>query len=418
MRAEPAHVPRPPSAVCAHVPRPPSALYDATTRIWDAVVIGAGPAGAVAARQLVRGGAAVLLVERAVFPRDKVCGCCLNRRSLAALAAIGLGDLPDRCGAVPLNSFHWSAGRSHVTLPLPGGAALSRRTLDAALAREAAACGAALFFGTSAVVGDVDGDARCVRLAAAGGEGIIRARVVLAACGLTSRHVYGAAPIRLVERRSSRIGAAVRLERAPADYRAGTTYMACGPAGYAGLVRLEDGRLDVAAALDPAAVRSQGGLGAAVEAIVHSAGFPRIEGLATAAWRGTPPLTRRAIPIAAERLLLIGDAAGYVEPFTGEGIAWALEGGIAAAGIAQRAIGQWAPECARSWTRAHRRIVTGRQRICRAMSLMLRSPRATRAVIQALRFMPAAASPVLHRLNRGQKKAGARVVGRPLQSLS
>ena len=66
---------------------------------WDAVVVGAGPAGAVAARELARRGHRVLLAERAKFPRGKVCGCCLNEHTLSALAAAGLGDLPARLDA-------------------------------------------------------------------------------------------------------------------------------------------------------------------------------------------------------------------------------------------------------------------------------------------------------------------------------
>src|SRR5215212_4439345 len=60
------------------------------TELWDAVVIGAGVAGSIAAYQLARSGARVLLVDRATFPRDKVCGCCLNAHALRALEECGL----------------------------------------------------------------------------------------------------------------------------------------------------------------------------------------------------------------------------------------------------------------------------------------------------------------------------------------
>lgn len=86
---------------------------------WDAVVVGAGPAGSVTARELARRGRRVLLVDKATFPRAKVCGCCLNRASLAALDAVGLGDLPARLGAVPLDRVKLAAGRATVELNLP-----------------------------------------------------------------------------------------------------------------------------------------------------------------------------------------------------------------------------------------------------------------------------------------------------------
>ena len=70
------------------------------TENFDAIVVGAGPAGAVAAVLLARAGRRVLLLDKATFPRRKVCGCCLNGHALSALAAAGLGELPARLGAV------------------------------------------------------------------------------------------------------------------------------------------------------------------------------------------------------------------------------------------------------------------------------------------------------------------------------
>ena len=69
---------------------------------WDLIVIGAGPAGAMAARQAALGGARVLLVDRASFPRRKVCGCCLNGAALGVLTDVGLGTLATECQAKDL----------------------------------------------------------------------------------------------------------------------------------------------------------------------------------------------------------------------------------------------------------------------------------------------------------------------------
>ena len=76
--------------------------------VWDAVVIGAGPAGALTARELARLGLRVLLVDRAKFPRNKVCGCCLNGAALAALRELGLGSIAD--AGVPLTDMKLAAG--------------------------------------------------------------------------------------------------------------------------------------------------------------------------------------------------------------------------------------------------------------------------------------------------------------------
>jgi flavin-dependent dehydrogenase len=66
---------------------------------WDIDVIGAGPAGAVAARQLARHDFDVLLVDKLPFPRDKVCGCCVNAAALRVLRRAGLGSSTPLMGA-------------------------------------------------------------------------------------------------------------------------------------------------------------------------------------------------------------------------------------------------------------------------------------------------------------------------------
>ena len=136
--------------------------------------------------------------------------------------------------------------------------------------------------------------------------------------------------------------------------------MACGAGGYTGLVRLEDGRLDVAAAFDAAWVRAAGGPGRAAARLLREAGWPAPDRLEALPWRGTPALTRRPRRVAAERLFVVGDAAGYVEPFTGEGMAWALASGAAVAPLAARAV-TWRPELARRWADLHSRVVGRRQ---------------------------------------------------------
>ena len=82
---------------------------EASRHTWDAIVVGAGPAGAMAARELALGGAAVLLIDKASFPRWKVCGCCLNSAALATLASAGLGDLVARHGGIEVDALHLGA---------------------------------------------------------------------------------------------------------------------------------------------------------------------------------------------------------------------------------------------------------------------------------------------------------------------
>jgi len=344
-------------------------------RDWDAVVVGAGPAGSIAARELARRGRSVLLLDKATFPRPKVCGCCLNEAALAALRSVGLGDLPKRCGAVPLSGVKLAAGGRMADVRLPGGVALSREAFDAALVQEAIAAGATFKPGVTVQSGQ------------------LAPRVLIVANGLNSQLV----PDRPRVADNSRIGAGTIADDAPAFYEPGRIFMAVGRGGYVGLVRLEDGRLDIAAAFDPRFIRESGGLGSAARAVLAEAGFPAIATLAELPWRGTPALTRRARQVAGTQWFAIGDAAGYVEPFTGEGMAWALASGVAVAPIAAR---EWTPAAAHEWTQVHARLIRRRQGVCRVVARVLRSPTLSRWVVRVLAVAPILSRPVVSALNR------------------
>ncbi|VTT97151.1 nad binding site : FAD dependent oxidoreductase OS=Isosphaera pallida (strain ATCC 43644 / DSM 9630 / IS1B) GN=Isop_3154 PE=4 SV=1: FAD_binding_3 [Gemmataceae bacterium] len=339
----------------------------------DTLVIGAGPAGSVTARELARRGRRVLLVDKATFPRPKVCGCCLNGAAVRTLERIGLGHV--LAGAIPLDRVRIAGGARSAEVRLPRGVALSREALDVRLIDAAVRSGVEFRPNTTILQRD---------------RGATDVNVTVLASGLTGG---GAAP-----EPGSRIGAGVVLGAAsvPAFYTDGTIFMATGRGGYVGLVRVEDGRLDVAAAFDPAFVKSAGGLGPAAEDVLGSAGWPVPSELVGAAWKGTPALTRRPVRVAGERFFAVGDAAGYVEPFTGEGMAWAVMSAAALAPIAAR---DWQPGLAREWEAAHARVVARRQRVCRVVSRVLRSPQLTGLAVRALALVPGLAVPFTSALN-------------------
>ncbi len=345
-------------------------------RDFDVVVVGAGPAGALAAAQLARDGRKVLLIDRARFPRDKVCGGCLQPSALRALEVGGLGGLVGRTGGVPLRELvlHASGGGS-ARVPLAGGAAISRRALDLALVRIAVDWGVEFREGTRARLGPAAGEVIL------DGIGAVRAGIVLDATGLAGG-LSGVARAR----RASLLGAGVVLDDAPVPQ--GTVRMASARGGYVGMVRAEGGRCVVAAALAPKLVAREGGLGAAAASILAACRLPPLPG--GVPWRATPPLTRRPLRLWHDRVLVVGDAAGYVEPFTGEGMAWALRSGLLAADLAREG---WTAATGPRWARIHRQMIGGRQRRCRALTLRLRAPRLVRAAVAVLGIAPALARP-------------------------
>lgn len=374
--------------------RPTLDLTEAAAQSWDAVVIGAGPAGSLVARELARRNCSVLLVDRSAFPRWKVCGACLNGRALATLGDAGLGDLPKRKEAVPLDAVRLSASGRSATVSLPGGAALSRFSFDAALIEEAIRCGAAFLPQTTAALGNVTPTERTVLLRQPDHSAELKARIVIAADGLGG----SVAPGRRTVRTGSRIGAGTIAENAPVFYSPGTIFMACAAGGYVGAVRLEDNRLDIAAALDPALLRNRRPV-EVVKSILEQTGWPAIPQIAQMPWRGTPALSRRVCPLGAERLFVLGDAAGYVEPFTGEGMAWAMAGALELAPIAAHAARCWDNRLPGRWSARYHHAIARRQGLCRAASEILRRPLLTAAALVLLGRMPWLAAPVVRRLN-------------------
>ena len=116
---------------------------------WDVIVIGAGLAGTIAAHQLSAGGVRTLLVEKKAFPREKVCGACLNASALATLRSAGLGALIDGLGGIRLEALNLGhAGRS-TQFALPGGMALSRATARCGLGRRGRCLGDGFLAGDS-----------------------------------------------------------------------------------------------------------------------------------------------------------------------------------------------------------------------------------------------------------------------------
>jgi len=372
---------------------------------WDVVVVGAGPAGGLAALDLAQRGLRVLLVEKRAFPRWKVCGCCLNAQAQAVLASVGQGQLIEAEGGVPLRRLQLGHRSQRASLALPDGRALSRERFDQALVTAAIAAGACFRASTTAQLGPADASGRTVTLQERGGRQpqTVRAKVVLVAAGLAQRCIPASEAGAPIIQRHSRIGAGCVLLDAAATYPVGSIHMAIGREGYVGLVRREDGQLNLAAAFDRQALRSadpgSSGAAEAARSVLTSAGFSIPVGLEQARWQVTPALSRRAAVVAGERFLVLGDAAGYVEPFTGEGMAWALTAGAAAVPLVLAGLNGWSPAMEGRWQRELQLRIGRRQRLCRGLALLLRQPGATALAFGLSQHLPALAEQLVGQLN-------------------
>jgi flavin-dependent dehydrogenase len=99
-------------------------------------------------------------------------------------------------------------------------------------------------------------------------------------------------------------------------------------------------------------------------------------------------------------VFVVGDAAGYIEPFTGEGMAWAMCGGLALVPIAVEAARKgWSEALAAEWTARHRERVGKRQLACHAVAAMLRQPALLRGAMHILAAWPGLVGPIMRRLN-------------------
>ncbi|QDU65626.1 NAD(P)/FAD-dependent oxidoreductase [Engelhardtia mirabilis] len=344
------------------------------TTDFDVVVVGAGPAGAATAIRSAGLGHSTLLVDRAQFPRDKVCGSCLHPRAVADLRELSVQASAEALGAVPLERARIGASGRWAELPVAGAAALSRWRLDAALIDVAQLAGAQVRTGVAARVEPNEPGSGRRRVRLGGGDEVVEASLLIAADGLGGALLARVGEVTAPSDDGARVGLGATFDDGgELDLPAGRVDLGVGRSGYVGLVRLEDGRVDLAAAADPSALRAVGAA-AAVAAVARECGLVLPAACVDASWAGTPSLTRHAERPFAERALAVGDAAGYVEPFTGEGIAWALASARVTAEHLTRLLEGWSPEAAQDWARAQGAELDTARRRCALVAGFVRHP--------------------------------------------
>jgi flavin-dependent dehydrogenase len=361
----------------------------------DATVIGAGPAGALAARQLAQRGLNVLLIDKCAFPRDKVCGCCISPAAAQMLDIAGLSDLLDDFGAMPLHELQVASGHMRLSVPLEGARSLSRKVLDQALVEAAIGAGVKFLPQCNARVGATGSDCAQVLLthSQSGQKPVpVASKIVLVADGIGGTSLQSHPEFSADVRAASRIGTGTISLQAADSFGAGSIFMACGAGGYLGLVRLEDGSTDVAAAFDPVFLGQMGGCAQAATRLLLECGWTVPSDIADIRWQGTVPLTRRRRAIATTRVFVIGDAASYLEPFTGEGIGWALSSALSVVPLAIQAVRRWDESLIWRWEHTYAHVIRQRQRSTRIVTEVLRHSGLVSLAGNLFNAMPSAAA--------------------------
>lgn len=341
--------------------------------MFDVAIVGAGPAGTTCGAYCAGAGLRTLILEREIFPREKVCGDCLNPACWPVLSRLRVADqvraLPH--GKLASVDFIGIDGNSiSVALPPDAEIAVKRSLFDDLLLHRARELGAEVLDGVtlSALTKAEDwklianGEELCARiLVAADGRNSTVARF----CNLLPR----IAPQRVA------LQTHIPLPRNFGD-RIVLQFL---PHGYSGQAPVGNGELNLCLVSTAPQI-------SAIKRWAEN----RFALASTHAWRTITPLTRAAIAPAHPKLFLVGDAARVVEPFTGEGIAYALQSAELAANLIARLIrGEDAQDIARVYRRAQAKLYRGRLWINQLARLAVLHPTLATFAFRLARSQPA-----------------------------
>lgn len=368
--------------------------------IVEVAVAGAGPAGVAAALEAARRGHEVALVDRARFPRDKPCGEGLLPSALAALEALGLLGRVRPLGQ-PLDGIAFSVAGGPTARArfcdaegAPArGLGVRRRDLDQALVAAARETPGVTVLEGVGVLGPLVEDQRVAGLRTSAGT--IRARVVIAADGLRSmlRARLGA---ELRTPRARRTGLRVHL-RVPALPFGRFVHVVVAEGLEYYVTPVAPDELQVAVLGDRRHF-ARAGIAAATLVDHLRLGSPLAEALDGARTLDRPlgagPFRQRVRAVVLDGALLSGDAAGYVDAITGEGVGLALRSGAAAGRVAAEALGRTpgtAPlsaQALRDYDRAHAAIVRDAERLTHLVLACASRPWLARRAVAALAWSP------------------------------
>ena len=336
--------------------------------VFDVAIIGGGPAGASCAAFLASGGLRVLLLERSIFPREKVCGDCLNPLAWGVLDQLRLREKVLACTHSVLEGVRFlGIDGTCVRVPLPQGTTpelgLTRARLDQVLLEHAGSCGVEIY--EDATLKSLERLPHGWRLQS--GAGVFEASQIVAADGRNSTvaRLLGHMPPPLP---MERIAVQTHLP-SPAGLEKDVLLQFV-KEGYAGLAPVGGNTANLCLVCRPSDLQS----------IKHWASR-RFALSSEQTWRSITPLRRAPLPATGDRLWFTGDSARVVEPFTGEGIAYALRTGA----LCAEALLAGNPE---QYEADHAALYRGRLWVNQLARWACLHPKAGSALVQAGRFFP------------------------------
>lgn len=344
---------------------------------FDVIIAGGGPAGAACASFCAKSGLRVLVLEREVFPREKVCGDCLNPGCWPVLDRLGVRDQIDQLphGRQERVEFIGIGGQS-VSIPLPAGRdgeiSVKRSLFDDVLLNRAKKLGATVRNGVTVTALQKLSPGQW-RIQTSTGE-VSHAPIVVGADGRNSTVA------RLLNRAPSPQKDRIALQShiaLPAGF-GDRIVLQLLPEGYSGQAPTGLDQLNVCLVAKPARIDALKEW--ARKSFAVAANHP---------WKTITPLKRGSLKAAENSVFFIGDAARVVEPFTGEGIFYALASGELAADFIVRQIrGEDVGKISCEFVKAHRALYRGRLWINRIARAAVLSPRITSIYVYFAKAQP------------------------------